>query len=62
MKNDRNLHASSEPVIEKPVERNKEVSFSDAETQSGSEHTPSDNENDNNVDDAHIDAQPDNNE
>ena len=51
------MHASSEPVIEKPVEKNNEVSVSDAETQSGSEHTPSDNGNDNNDDD----AQPDNN-
>jgi hypothetical protein len=36
------------------------VSISDAETQSGNEHTPSDNENDDANDD-HIDAPPDNN-
>jgi hypothetical protein len=56
-KNDRILHASSEPVIEKPFENHNDVSISDAETQSGNEHPPSDNDND---DDVHVDAQPDN--
>ena len=41
----------------KPSEDNNDVSISDAETQSGNEHSPSDNNNDN--DDAHMDAQPD---
>ena len=40
------MHASSEPEVEKPPDN--EVSISDAETQSGSEHSPSDNEKDNN--------------
>jgi len=51
------LHTSSEPEIEKPPKDN-DVSISDAETQSGNEHSPSDNENDN--DDVHDDAQPSN--
>ena len=38
------MHASSEPEIEKPPNNDNEVSISDAETQSGSEHSPSDNE------------------
>ena len=41
--NDRNLHASSEPVVEKPSENHNDVSISDAETQSGNEHPPIDN-------------------
>ena len=41
-KNDRTLHASSEPKVEKPPDN--EVSISDAETQSGNEHSPFDNE------------------
>ena len=41
-KNDRTLHDSSEPEVEKPLDN--EVSISDAETQPGSEHSPSDNE------------------
>ena len=44
-KNYRTLHASSEPEIEKSPEDNNDVSISDVETQSGSEHSPSDNEN-----------------
>ena len=36
------LHASNEPEVEKPPDN--EVSISDAETQPGSEHSPSDNE------------------
>ena len=52
-KNDRTLHASSEPVIETPENPN-DISISDAETQSGNEHEPSDNVND----DVHVDAQP----
>src|SRR5215216_4164501 len=42
-KNDRTLHPSSEPVVEKPSESHYDVSISDAETQSGNEHSPSDN-------------------
>jgi hypothetical protein len=57
-KNDRTLHTSSEPEIEIPPEDNNDVSISDAETQSGNEHSPSDNEKDN--DDVHEDTQPDN--
>jgi hypothetical protein len=49
------LHASSEPEIEKPPENHNDVSISDAETQSGNEHPPSDNDND-----VHVDAQLDN--
>ena len=51
-KNDRTLHASSEPIAETPENPN-DISISDAETQSGNEHEPSDNVND--------DAQPSNN-
>ena len=54
-KNDRTLHASSEPVIDTPENPNN-ISISDAETQSGDEHEPSDNVNDN----VHVDAQPSN--
>ena len=54
-KNDRTLHASSEPVAETPENPN-DISISDAETQSGNEHETS--ENDNN--DVHVDAQPNN--
>ena len=43
-KNDRTLHASSEPEVEKPPDNDNKVSISDAETQSGSEHSASDNE------------------
>ena len=46
-KNDRTLHTSSEPKIEKPLDNDNEVSISDAETQSGNEHSPNDNEKDN---------------
>ena len=49
-KNYRTLHASSEPVIDTP--ENPNVSISNAETQSGDEHEPSDNVND----DVHVDA------
>ena len=31
-KNDRNLHASSEPVAKTPIEKHNDVSISDAET------------------------------
>ena len=55
-KNDRTLHDSSEPVIEKPSENHNDVSVSDDETQSGNELPPSDNDND----DVHEDAQPNN--
>ena len=41
-KNVRNLHASSEPIAEPPENPN-DISISDAETQSGNEHEPSDN-------------------
>ena len=54
-KNDRTLHTSSEPEIEKPSEDPNDVSICDAETQCGNEHTPNDNDND-----VHVDAQPDN--
>ena len=50
-KNDRTLHSSSEPVIDTPENPN-DISISDAETQSGNEHEPSDNVND----DVHVDA------
>ena len=43
-KNGRTLYASSEPEIEKPPDNDNEVFISDAETQSGNEHSPSDNE------------------
>ena len=38
------LHASNEPEVEKPPDNDNEVSMSDAETQSGSEHSPYDND------------------
>ena len=47
------MHASSEPIAEPPENPN-DISISDAETQSGDEHEPSDNVNDN----VHVDAQP----
>ena len=50
------MHASSEPEIEKPPDNN-DVSISDAETQCGNEHSPSDNEKYN--DDVHEDTQLD---
>ena len=50
-KNDRTLHASSEPVVDTPEDPS-DISISDAETQYGNEHEPSDNVND--------DAQPSN--
>ena len=43
------MHTSSEPEIENPPDNDNEVSISDAETQSGNEHSPSDNEKDNDV-------------
>ena len=55
-KNDRTLHASSEPVIETPENPN-EISIYDAETQSRNEPETSNNVNDN----VHDDAQPSNN-
>ena len=55
-KNDKTLHAFSEPVIDTPENPN-DISISDAETQSGNEHEPSDNVNA----DVHVDAQPSNN-
>src|SRR3989337_46024 len=54
-KTDRTLHASSELVID-TLENPNDISISDAETQSGDEHEPSDNVND----DVHVDAQPSN--
>ena len=54
-KTDRTLHASSEPAIDTPENPN-DISISDAETQSGDEHEPSDNVNDI----VHVDAQPSN--
>ena len=44
-KNDRNLHAYSEPVVDTPENPN-DISISDAETQYGNEHEPSENVND----------------
>ena len=52
-KNNRTLHASSEPTVDTPDNPN-DISISDVETQSGDEHEPSDNVNDN----VHVDAQP----
>ena len=54
-KNDRTLHASGEPIAETPENPN-DISISDAKTQSGNEHEPSENVNN----DAHVDAQPSN--
>ena len=54
-KNDRTLHASSEPITE-TFENPNDISISDAETQSGNEPEISNNVNDN----AHDDAQPSN--
>ena len=50
------MQTSSEPIAEPPENPN-DISMSDAETQSGEEHEPSDNVNDN----VHVDAQPSNN-
>ena len=47
------MHASSEPNVETPENFN-DTSISDAETQSGDEHEPNDNTNN----DVHVDAQP----
>ena len=55
-KNDRTLHASGESNVETPENPN-DISISDAETQSGDEHEPNDNANN----DVHVDAQPSNN-
>jgi len=55
-KNYRTLHSSSEPTVD-TLENPNDISISDAETQSGDEHEPSDNVND----DVHVDAQPSNN-
>ena len=55
-KYNRTLHASSEPEIDKPPDNENETSISDAETQSGNEHPPCDNEK-YNVD-VHEDSQP----
>ena len=52
-KNDRTLHASSEPVVDTPENPN-DISISDAETQLGDEHEPSDNVNYN----VYVGAQP----
>ena len=52
-KNDKTLHASSELVVNTPENPN-DISISDAETQSGNEHEPSNNVNN----DVHVDAQP----
>ena len=54
-KNDRTLHASSDPIVETPENPN-DISISDAETQPGNEPKTSDNVNDN----VHDDAQPSN--
>ena len=49
------MHASSEPEVEKPPDNDNEISISDLETQSGNEHSPSDNEKYN--DEVHKDTQ-----
>ena len=54
------MHTSSEPEVEKHPYIDNQVSISDAETQSGSEHSPSDNEKDN--DEVHEDTQTNNKE
>ena len=54
------MPTSSEPELEKPLDNDNEVSTSDAEIQSGSEHSPSDDEKDN--DEVHEDSQPNNEE
>ena len=52
------MHTSSEPETEKPPDNENEVSISYAETQSGNEHSPSDNEKDNA--EVHENSQPNN--
>ena len=52
------MHAYSEPEIEKPPDNDNGTSIFDAETQSGNEHSPNDNETDN--DEVHEDSQPTN--
>ena len=54
-KNDRTVQTSSEPIAEPPNNPN-DISISDAESQSGNEHEPNENIND----DVHNDAQPSN--
>ena len=54
-KNYRTLHASNEPVVDTRENPN-DISIFNDETQSGDEHEPSDNVNDN----VHVDAQPSN--
>ena len=49
------MHASIEPVVDTPENPN-DISISNAETQSGDKHEPSNNDND----DVHVDAQPSN--
>ena len=50
------MPASSEPEVEKPPDNDNEVSISDAETQSSNEHSPFDNEKEN--EEVHEDTQP----
>ena len=50
------MHASSERNVETP-ENSNNTSIYDAETQSGDEHEPDENANN----DVHVDAQPSNN-
>ena len=57
-KNDRTLHASSEPEVEKPPDNYSEVSICGAQTRSCSENSPSDNEKDN--DEVHENTQSNN--
>ena len=54
------MHTSSEPEIEKLPDNDNDVSTSDAETQFGNEHSPTDNEKDN--DEVHEDTQTNNKE
>ena len=50
------MHASSELEVEKPPDNDNDVSISDAETQSGNEYSPIDNDKDG--DDVHEDTLP----
>ena len=52
------MHASSEPEVEKPPDNDNEISISKAKTQSGNEHSRSDNEKYN--DEVHEDTRPTN--
>ena len=59
-KNNTTLPTSNKPKIEKPPDSDNDVCISDAEIQSGNEHSPSDNEKYNY--EVHEDTQPNNKE